>query len=89
MITSVKFLQPVSLDSITILKFATILPDTSRPPNLCYCGKAFDNILEVTTHDTEAHKNGYKCAYEGRQESYVTNHIMRKGNVGNMFALFI
>ena len=64
-ITSVKFLQPVSLDSIIVLKFATILPDTSRPPNMCYCGKAFDNVLEVAAHDTEAHKNGYKCGYEG------------------------
>ena len=32
---------------------------------MCYCGKAFDNILEVAAHDTEAHKNGYKCGYEG------------------------
>ena len=65
MITGVKFLQPVSPDSITISKFTTILPDTSRPPNMCYCGKTFDNILEVAAHDTEAHKNGYKYAYEG------------------------
>ena len=62
MITGVKFLQLVSLDSITVLKFTTILPDTSRPPNMCYCGKAFDNILEVAAHDTQAHKSGYKCA---------------------------
>ena len=54
-----------SLDSITISKFATILLDTSRPPNMCYCGKAFVNVLEVAAHDTEAHKNGYKCGYEG------------------------
>ena len=65
MITSVKFLQLVSQDSITVLKFATILPDTSRPPNMCYCGEAFDNVLEVAAHDTEAHKNGYKYAYKG------------------------
>ena len=63
-ITSVKFLQPVSQDSITISKFATILPDTSRPPDMCCCGKAFDYVLIVAAHDTKAHKNGYKCGYE-------------------------
>ena len=64
MITGVKFLQLVSPDSITVLKFAAILPDTSRPPNMCYCGKTFDNVLEVAAHDTEAHKKGYKCEYK-------------------------
>ena len=88
-ITGVKFLQPVSPDSITVLKFATILPDTSRPPNMCYCGKAFDNILEVAAHDTEAHKMDTNVDIKGGQESHVTNHIMRKENVGNLCALFI
>ena len=56
-ITSVKFLLPLSLDSMTILKFATILTDTSRPPNMCYCGKNFDNSLEVAAHNAESHKD--------------------------------
>ena len=64
-ITSVKFLLPFSLDSITILKFATILPDTSRPPNMCYCGKCFDNNLEMAAHNSEVHEDGYTCGYEG------------------------
>ena len=64
-ITGVKFLLPFSPDSITILKFATILPDTSKPPNMCYCGKCFDNNLEVAAHNSESHKDGNTHRYEG------------------------
>ena len=79
MITGIKFLQLVSPDSITILKFATILPDTSRPPNMCYCGKTFHNVLEVAAHDTEAHKKGYKCAYKiCDEEEERLPHKMKK-----------
>ena len=56
---------PFSLDLITISKFSTVLPDTSRPPNMCYCGKSFDNNLEVVAHNSESHKDGYTCGYEG------------------------
>ena len=88
MITSVKFLQLVSPDSITILKFANILPDTSRPPNICCCGKAFGNVLEVAAHDTEAHKNGYKCAYEGGIGVICDKSYNEKGKVGNVHCSF-
>ena len=82
-ITSVKFLQPVSPDSITILKFATILPDTSRPPNMWIMSwKWLPMLQKLTKMDTNVDM-------KGGQESYVTNHIMRKENVGNMCTLFI
>ena len=47
------------------MKSGTILPDTSRPPNMCYCWKSFDNNLELAAHNSESHKDGYTCGYEG------------------------
>ena len=51
---------------------------------MCYSGKAFDNILEVAAHDTEAHKNGYKCAYEGGIGVICDKSYNEKGKIGNM-----
>ena len=76
-ITGVKFLLPFSLDSITILKFATILTDTSRPPNMCYCGKNFDNSLEVAAHNAESHtEDTHVDMRGGGQDPSVTNLMM-------------
>ena len=88
-ITGVKFLLLFSPDLITILKFANILPDTSRPPNMCYCGKCFDNSLEVAAHNNESHKDGYTCRYEGEQDPYVTKAMMIKAKCGDMCTLYI
>ena len=31
---------------------------------MCYCGKCFDNNLEVAAHNSAANKDGYTCRYE-------------------------
>ena len=48
---------------------------------MSYCGKNFDNSLEVAAHNTESHKDGYTCGYKGGtgplwDKSYVENSKM-------------
>ena len=83
-ITGVKFLLPFSLDSITVLKFATILPDTSRPPNMCYCGKCFDNNYEVAAYNSKAHKKDTHVDIRGGRDPYVTKPMMIKAKCGDV-----
>ena len=57
---------------------------------MCYCGKNFDNSLEVAAHNAEFHKDGYTCGYEGGgQDPYVTNLMMINQKCGDMCALCI
>ena len=52
---------------------------------MCYCGKNFDNSLEVAAHNAESHKDGYTCGYEGGgQDPYVTNLMMINQKCGDM-----
>ena len=43
---------------------------------MCYCGKCFDNSLEVAAHNGESHKDEYTSGYEGGQDPYVTKAMM-------------
>ena len=56
---------------------------------MCYCGKCFDNNLEVAAHNSETHKDGYTCRYEEGHDQHVTKPMMIKAKCRDMCALYI
>ena len=51
--------------------------------------EALRNVLEVAAHDTEAHKNGYKCGYEVGTGVICDKSYNEKGKCWKHVPMFI
>ena len=56
---------------------------------MCYCGKTFDNQLEVDAHNSEAHKEEYTCGYEVTLDPFVKSHMMKREKCGAICTQYI